>query len=104
MGDLDLSEVGGGRDLRRFWCHYIDRNVDLVAFFVDASTPPRFEEAATELTALCGVVRERARHERVALIVTRAANAAAATQAYQALQSRCGGVFQRAELAELRQP
>lgn len=109
--DLDLSEVGGGKLLRPYWSQYITRDVDVLAFLVDASTPDQLEEVATQFGATCAVARAAAPFARVVLIATRvgAPNAMAASEVHARVrrwmpESVDGNRVVFSELEDLRGP
>eukprot|EP00928_Gymnodinium_smaydae_P063841 TRINITY_DN47320_c0_g1_i1.p1 TRINITY_DN47320_c0_g1~~TRINITY_DN47320_c0_g1_i1.p1 ORF type:complete len:272 (+),score=64.16 TRINITY_DN47320_c0_g1_i1:43-858(+) len=71
--DLDLAEVGGGKHVRPYWSHYITRQVDAIAFFVDASAPDRFDEAAAELARVVeSAAAKLGRTPRLLLVASKA--------------------------------
>ncbi|CAK8987471.1 unnamed protein product [Durusdinium trenchii] len=50
--ELDLCEVGGSETLRKYWQHYVTKDVRCIAFFVDCTTEDRLEEAIDAVAAL----------------------------------------------------
>lgn len=76
--DVDISEIGGGPQVRRFWQHYLTKDVDAVAFFVDASAPARLEEAAAQLASLSGAICSRSSRASSAVVAVVVTNVGAA--------------------------
>lgn len=101
--DLDLSEVGGSKQVRQYWGQYLTPDLAVVAFFVDAGAPERFEEAAAEFAKLCREVLGT----RLCLIAVErppvATGSCCATEALAGVQSFAGSAvdFTRVECSEL---
>lgn len=117
--DLDLCEVGGGKSIRRFWAYYIERDVAVIALFMDTTAPNRVEELAEQVRALQASLSAEAKSgrkktPRLVLVASRvgAQGARPAPDLVRALRASCAGTGSSldpsraacAQLADLRGP
>jgi len=67
--DLELTEVGGGEQIRPFWGHYVAQDLAVLVFFADASDSDRLEEAAEALAEVCRAVVAQAKAPSARLLL-----------------------------------
>jgi signal recognition particle receptor subunit beta len=69
--DLDLCEIGGDERIRPFWSRYIETDVKVLVFLVDASAPERLGDAATQFGSIFTAARSAVPRIKALLVATR---------------------------------